>query len=411
MKRLSTVSLIVVAFVLFFSVEAQADSGNPPVITSVTLLNPLASYSAGDVLTFEMHYSGGNPGLQSAELDIRYGEEFTGAIASYCLEGSSGYHVYSFWNSSDEPGKNDPDWGLIAPGVLHFKYVVSSYCPKGNNYFYLNEGSVKDKTELNYTTFQHLNYKFQLNITDGLYVPIGSLAPDNRNSTFNFDFLNSLYQIDDASLTSLTLPKKTPEGVLIDYFASGYGIEKPACHIISKYPHSAYNNSLSLDRTGTCVIQGNIGSERTGVSNQSFSKTFKVITNTDKAAADKAAADKAVADKAAADKAAADNAAADKAAADKAAADKAAADKAAADKAAADKAAADKAAADALAAQQAAAKALADKAALEALAAQKAADAAKAAALKKITITCIKGKLTKTVTAVKPTCPAGYKKK
>jgi predicted DNA-binding transcriptional regulator YafY len=100
----------------------------------------------------------------------------------------------------------------------------------------------------------------------------------------------------------------------------------------------------------------------------------------DKAAADKAAADKAAADKAAADKAAADKAAADKAAADKAAADKAAADKAAADKAAADKAAADKAAAD-------------------------------KAAVKKLTITCVKGKLTKTVTAVKPACPVGYKRR
>lgn len=36
---------------------------------------------------------------------------------------------------------------------------------------------------------------------------------------------------------------------------------------------------------------------------------------------------------------------------------------------------------------------------------------AKAAVLKKKTITCIKGKLTKKVTAVKPKCPAGYKKK
>jgi hypothetical protein len=35
----------------------------------------------------------------------------------------------------------------------------------------------------------------------------------------------------------------------------------------------------------------------------------------------------------------------------------------------------------------------------------------KAAATKKVTITCIKGKLTKKVTAVKPKCPAGYKKK
>ena len=36
---------------------------------------------------------------------------------------------------------------------------------------------------------------------------------------------------------------------------------------------------------------------------------------------------------------------------------------------------------------------------------------AKAAALKKTTITCVKGKLTKTVSAVKPKCPSGYKVK
>jgi hypothetical protein len=32
-------------------------------------------------------------------------------------------------------------------------------------------------------------------------------------------------------------------------------------------------------------------------------------------------------------------------------------------------------------------------------------------AVKKMTITCVKGKTTKKVTAVKPICPAGYKKK
>ena len=36
---------------------------------------------------------------------------------------------------------------------------------------------------------------------------------------------------------------------------------------------------------------------------------------------------------------------------------------------------------------------------------------AKANAMKKTTITCVKGKLTKKVTAVKPKCPSGYKKK
>ena len=36
---------------------------------------------------------------------------------------------------------------------------------------------------------------------------------------------------------------------------------------------------------------------------------------------------------------------------------------------------------------------------------------AKAQAMKKTTIICAKGKLTKKVTAVKPLCPVGFKKK
>ena len=63
-----------------------------------------------------------------------------------------------------------------------------------------------------------------------------------------------------------------------------------------------------------------------------------------------------------------------------------------------------KAAADLKAKQEADAKAAAD------LKAKQEADA-KAAATKKTTITCVKGKLTKKVTSVKPKCPVGYKKK
>ena len=100
----------------------------------------------------------------------------------------------------------------------------------------------------------------------------------------------------------------------------------------------------------------------------------------------------------------------------KAASEKAAADKAAADKAAADKAAADKAAAELKAKQEAEAKAKAEaeakaKAEAEAKAKAEAKASAKAAATKKITITCVKGKTIKKVTAVKPKCPKGYKKK
>ena len=78
-----------------------------------------------------------------------------------------------------------------------------------------------------------------------------------------------------------------------------------------------------------------------------------------------------------------------------------------------------KAAAELKAKQEAEAKAAADKAAAEKIIADAKSEAAKiiadakvkaAATSKKITITCVKGKLIKKVTAIKPKCPAGYKK-
>ena len=156
-----------------------------------------------------------------------------------------------------------------------------------------------------------------------------------------------------------------------------------------------------------------------------------------KAAADKVAADKLVADaKAAADKIATDKLVADKAAADaKAAADKAAAElkalqdaeakaaaalkakqeaetKAAAEKLITDaKIAAEKIIADAQAAVELKAKQEADAKAAAELKAKQEADAKAAAAKKMITISCVKGKTVKKVTALKPVCPKGYTKK
>jgi len=131
---------------------------------------------------------------------------------------------------------------------------------------------------------------------------------------------------------------------------------------------------------------------QTQPSRQSNSPYGKVIIceSIVKSPEERAAAEKAAAEKAASEKAASEKAASEKEASEKAAADKAASDKAASDKAASDKAASDKAAE---------------------LLAQQTAAAAKVAQVKKSTITCIKGKVTKKVTALNPKCPAGYKKK
>ena len=158
---------------------------------------------------------------------------------------------------------------------------------------------------------------------------------------------------------------------------------------VTAYARSFSDRPLVWDASGITfhMMLGGVKMWAFDKSDFSSDKNIRDKALADKALADKALADKAIADKAIADKALADKALADKALADKALADKAIADKALADKALADKAIADKALAD---------KALADKA---------------IAAPKKVSITCVKGKLIKKVTAIKPSCPSGYKKK
>ena len=158
-----------------------------------------------------------------------------------------------------------------------------------------------------------------------------------------------------------------------------------------------------------------------------FAKTeIRVVADSSGIASQKAKAEteaKAAADRAAVELKAKQEAEA-KAAADRAAAELKAKQEAEAKAAAELKAkqeAEAKAAAELKAKQEAEAKAAADKAAAELKAKQEAeaqaeaarilANAKTAATKKKTTISCVKGKLTKKVTAIKPVCPKGYKKK
>jgi hypothetical protein len=165
--------------------------------------------------------------------------------------------------------------------------------------------------------------------------------------------------------------------------------------LVTKVDDLTYRISGSANEPMNIEITANLAS-----SSGSASTTPTPAPSTTATAIDQAAADAAL--RAAADKAAADLKAKEEADA------KAAADLKAKQDADA-KAIADKAAEDLKVKQDAEAKAAADLKAKQEAEAKAAAD--KVAANKKITITCVKGKLTKKVTAVKPVCPAGYKKK
>ena len=306
------------------------------------------------------------------------------------------------------------------------KNVESISLEPGNTSFVLENGALLDseKTKIIFYSRSNTNSLFTLPNTV-LEISEGAFSYSKNLTAFKVDETNT----DFSTLDGVLFDKS---GEIIIAYPSG---NASSTYIIPSTVTGIHVGAFTSSNLMTVVIGDD--ADQAMLVDSGLGSNVRVITSSayteelTKAAAELKAKQEAEA-KAAAEKLAAELKAKQEEADAKAVADKLAAElkakqeadaKAAADKAAAElkakqeadaKMAADKAAADLKAKQDADAKAAADKAASDKAAADLKAKqdaAAKAAALKKKTITCVKGKLTKKVTAVKPVCPAGYKKK
>ena len=119
---------VVLIFLTFTNFSlAKAGSANPPKVQSIKMLNPEKMYKAGDVVTFSIKYSGGNPGLKRVDLWAQNQVQGKG-IGDYCLIGDP---WFLFWG--DKPSNYGLPIGPISTSeVLMYKYV-SANCVKGIN--------------------------------------------------------------------------------------------------------------------------------------------------------------------------------------------------------------------------------------------------------------------------------------
>jgi hypothetical protein len=413
-------SFVVLIFLIFTNPPlAQADAANPPKVQSIKMLNPEKIYKAGDVVTFSIKYSGGNPGLKRVDL-WAYDQVQGKSIGDYCL---TGHPWWSLWG--DKPSNYGLPIGPISTTeILMYKYI-SANCVKGVNEVRL-AARIADLTDLesNYTVGDDL---FKFSVLDGLWIPPGEVLGNRIDTTFNLDFLPSEVVLEQGKSFEIKLPTRTSEGVPVFYqpwpgdvcFIS----QEPAFPWFQ--PIVEWSTVIEFKKTGTCSLtSGNGTLYRSTFKDFVLKKEIKVVSKLerDKEISDAKAAAELKAKQEAEAKAAAELKAKQeedaKAAAElKAKQDAEAKVRAAAELKAKQEAEA-KAAVELKAKQEAEAKAAAElrarqeaeaKAAAELKAKQEA--EAKAAALKKTTITCVKGKLSKKVTAVKPKCPVGYKLK
>ena len=373
--------ILVLGFLLSVPINtAIADTANPPQIVALQVVDQKNSYMVGDKITFSISYSGGHPGISLATVS------FSSKLSGECIGTSN----IANWYRDSATNEFFQNYGPISATSILVYATINSGCQKGLNVFNASVG-LKDRTELSvYKDFSNVSF----NVNDGEHIPVGSIiSGDPVDPVVEFASINQSYFLE--STDTIELPRKSNEGLLVHYQTSS-----TSCSL--KYEYEGQNiysgqisNVVSLNTLGKCTLSALIYIPRSKYRQYTKKISFDVIS---KAAADKAAADKdeirilldSVAGQISSLRLSIgeNNVRVQQATLDRLN----------------------------LAFQVSAASGypeilrLAQKTQADLLALEQA-FAKEKKTLKKSTITCVKGKLTKKVDAVNPKCPAGFKKR
>jgi hypothetical protein len=216
---------------------AVADNANPPKILSVVQVTK-GPYKPGDVITFQINTTGGNPGLNSVVLrggclnwiygsgDIRW--ELNSKLDPIELFG---------WQQYVNPGTSSTS-SLI-------KAVVSSSCADGT--YKLVDVYVGDLTQLE-TRFENVN-DASLNyvVQGGLLVPPGIVRPEPRADSIELKSLSNTLIYAGAQM-SFSLPRTSQGGQVLNWLSSGN------CRVTIPFKGDV-GGELTITGPGTCKLR------------------------------------------------------------------------------------------------------------------------------------------------------------
>jgi hypothetical protein len=316
--KLRAQALLIFLFLGSLHTPALADNANPPKIIELLQVTK-GPYKPGDLVTFKVVYTGGNPGLDNIKIIFANGCDNKFSLRWYESEGVT-----------DKHGN-----GLVSTTI--------PACPPG--FIYPTYVEIRDKTQLEDSKVLEKSLNLEIEISDYPYKPIrsGEIAPEVLQ-THSLDLL--IIPANPKIGDSYLLPSVTSVGMPVYYSAEK---SSPCSVIRDEFGLSGVPGGiLKINRNGDCniSIQSHNGKEilqrpsfagpiiNTKGRLNSFESTFAVVSYEIKVEAKAASEPKA-----------------------------------------------------------------------------KSEAEAKSAVIKKTTITCVKGKLLKKVSSIKPKCPLGYKVK
>lgn len=249
-KRL--VSVLITLYLAISGAPAQADSTNPPKINDVQI-DASRDYKSGDTVAIDILYSGGDPGLQTAEIFFRRGS------LSNLEDDTTRCFLLDSWNASDTSFQNS-NYGNIRQGVIRILASVTSNCYPGVNRFYAYV-ALADKTGLRTSLTR---FPFVISIIDGKVIEAGTAVIESKNSGFNLD---GFVRDNSPGIISSTLllPQRTPEGFLIIW--NNAGLDN--CALKRSFPREVSNQLVFL-KTGICKIVGSFELDRSEYRNLSL---------------------------------------------------------------------------------------------------------------------------------------------
>jgi len=230
----SRVLAFVIVFSSIFCAPAVADNANPPKIIDLVQITK-GPYKPGDLVTFKVVYTGGNPGLDNIRIIFANGCDNKFSLRWYESEGVTEKHGN----------------GVVSAAI--------PTCPPG--FIYPTYVRIQDKTQLEDSKVLEKSASLQIEIRDYIYKPIprGEIAPDVlQTHTLDLSMIPSNPKIGDSYL----LPAVTSVGMPVYYFG---GDKSSPCSITREQfgPLGLPGGILKIDRNGNCSfnLQVHNGSE------------------------------------------------------------------------------------------------------------------------------------------------------
>lgn len=224
-KMRSPITLLSCLFLTISSAGSSASTANPPVIQSLTQLTS-GPYKPGDIISFKVIVSGGEPGIKSI------------VLSGGCIKGINSFGNTLIW---DEKTIEIP--GFVTKEI--FTSVISGECESGTKTAGV---TVTDKTGI--TASLSLKEATSYEVQNGYLLPTGTVRPEKLEDNIDLKYIPvPLY--DPKLKQSWDLPKFTKSGVPIFWEVNSN--QSKGCTVTKRFP-TDIGGKLSLTGRGLCIL-------------------------------------------------------------------------------------------------------------------------------------------------------------